>query len=892
MLWTLLGIVVAVYVVVAPGLGVAAYWRLRRLERDLAALRAAPGTPTADVAAAPPAAERPKGWPAPDDWPRAASTDPPTGLETQAPESRAPEARAPNAQAPRATPPRVTLEERLTRRWLVWLGAATMALAAVFLVKYAVEQDLLRPTARITAGIALGVALIVLGEALRRRSPGADAAHGLPDQVPAAPTAAGLFALFASSYAAYALYGLIEPWAAYPLLGLTALSAIALAPRFGPLVAVLGLVAGYATPLLIETAEPASGAVFALLGVLTVAIAWLLSRVAWRRSVVAGLHALTLLGAIGWPLFWSALLFEPGDAAVIGPYLVIVAAAGTLGQAASPAAATSAFARWRRYLADLVWPTLTALAMLALTLADGHGEASLASIGVLTVAGSALALLRPRHEAVLGPLVVLLLALFATWALPDPLIAFPVETGPWAAPLLPGDLGIFALNALAYALFFGLGGFLVLNRGERPALWAWLSGGMPLALLAIAYWRFTGLAIDQGWATLALAAAGLVLIAARLAPARVDQARADAVQAAYAAAVTAALALALTMALREAWLTVALALEVAGLGWVALRLSSPRLRQLAFLLTLAVLARLTLNPYLLDYGDGSAIGWVLYGYGLSALALLAGARLFQRRRDDWLVALLDGEAIALLALMLTLEIQLVFVGDVASWPESLLAISLQTTAWLAIATALAHRHPWFDRPVVVWSRRLLAGLALVQALALQVVVLNPLWWPADVGDHPLFNLLAIAYALPAVLAATYARRERASGPLSAAFNAAALILAFVWVSLSVRQVFHGGDLSSGGFSDGEWLSYSAAWLGFAAAVLALGIKSRSTALRWTSLALVLASIAKVFLFDMNDLEGLWRVASFLGLGLSLVGIGLVYQRFVFPLGRRPEARPA
>jgi len=40
--------------------------------------------------------------------------------------------------------------------------------------------------------------------------------------------------------------------------------------------------------------------------------------------------------------------------------------------------------------------------------------------------------------------------------------------------------------------------------------------------------------------------------------------------------------------------------------------------------------------------------------------------------------------------------------------------------------------------------------------------------------------------------------------------------------------------------------------------------------------------AKVFLIDMSGLTDLYRVASFLGLGLSLVGIGYIYQRFVFP----------
>ena len=38
---------------------------------------------------------------------------------------------------------------------------------------------------------------------------------------------------------------------------------------------------------------------------------------------------------------------------------------------------------------------------------------------------------------------------------------------------------------------------------------------------------------------------------------------------------------------------------------------------------------------------------------------------------------------------------------------------------------------------------------------------------------------------------------------------------------------------------------------------------------------------KAFLWDMASLSDLWRVASFLGLGLALIGIGYLYRRFVF-----------
>jgi uncharacterized membrane protein len=39
--------------------------------------------------------------------------------------------------------------------------------------------------------------------------------------------------------------------------------------------------------------------------------------------------------------------------------------------------------------------------------------------------------------------------------------------------------------------------------------------------------------------------------------------------------------------------------------------------------------------------------------------------------------------------------------------------------------------------------------------------------------------------------------------------------------------------------------------------------------------------AKVFLVDLADVGGVWRAFSFIGLGLVLIGIALVYQRFLF-----------
>ncbi len=105
----------------------------------------------------------------------------------------------------------------------------------------------------------------------------------------------------------------------------------------------------------------------------------------------------------------------------------------------------------------------------------------------------------------------------------------------------------------------------------------------------------------------------------------------------------------------------------------------------------------------------------------------------------------------------------------------------------------------------------------------------------------------------------------------------------------MRRAFQGSVLAihqqAGPVSDAELYAYSAVWMGYALVLLALGILGRSTMLRYASLSVLIVAVLKVFLVDMDDLTGLYRVVSFLGLGLVLIGIGHIYRRFVL----RPEA---
>ena len=92
----------------------------------------------------------------------------------------------PTLPPPPPPPPRAGIEERLTSRWLVWLGAVALVLAGIFLIKYSIDNALLTPAMRATFGLALGVALTLAGEWLRRRPLQRELASLKPDYVPGA----------------------------------------------------------------------------------------------------------------------------------------------------------------------------------------------------------------------------------------------------------------------------------------------------------------------------------------------------------------------------------------------------------------------------------------------------------------------------------------------------------------------------------------------------------------------------------------------------------------------------------------------------------------------------------------------------------------------------------
>jgi uncharacterized membrane protein len=76
----------------------------------------------------------------------------------------------------------------------------------------------------------------------------------------------------------------------------------------------------------------------------------------------------------------------------------------------------------------------------------------------------------------------------------------------------------------------------------------------------------------------------------------------------------------------------------------------------------------------------------------------------------------------------------------------------------------------------------------------------------------------------------------------------------------------------------QQLGLSLLWTVYATGLVAAGVRWTNAGLRWQGLALFGLVVAKVFLYDLSSLEAIYRIVSFMVLGLLLLGVSFFYQR--------------
>ncbi len=868
-------------------------------------------------------------------------------------------------------------EDIFGRRLPIWAGGFALAIAGIFLVRYSIEAGLITPAVRVIMSFAFGLALLA----------GAEGAYRYEDRVRdprvrQALAGAGLATLYGAFYLAGTAYGLIGAGAAFVGLAAVTAAAVALSFRFGLPCAVIGLVGGFAAPMLVDSDSSNIPLLSFYLALVTGGLTW-----AGQSQGRSWMGYAALAAGLGWGvLMMFAGVSSTSDFAALGLYLIVLGSV-------LPA-----------FLHSKGGPSLPKLAAGGIATLQMAVLVSNAGFDPLTWAlylliGAALSGLGWRYPDLrLGTLVGAGLGLWLLAIWPDPLTRdFILVAGAMAVifagmPLFyqwrskAGLTDLAQLSAVA-------AGIAVLSYvrfgswGELPSEPQLAASFAALAVLPAAAYAFIWMRSEEAEtrrSLILLAPAALLLFAAllMLTPAWLAPVMAAIIALALAALLWSRDALALQL---SAWAGAAVTLvalaatpgfeaELARLGSVALEdTSAPHNLMRALIrwgaallpfLAMALVGRSRAGQsageilaVILTYGiiaqaaPSMALAWIA-ALGAIALYLWQNAR-----KAAWGTALIiaifwaivpvlvwlaaGAEAAAGMPFMADAAVSLrdmglkiaptaaalgVMVYAGSDRPASfraammiglgILAVvvlhSLYKQVW-GIETVLAFEHYALGERTI-WQAGLLAAafglskllpqlpalkdMAKPVSLALIAVSLahfiwftlvlhNPLTSVQHVGPTPIANWLPLAYltaiaglwfGLELVSSSAEEAKPGLSSKLSAAVNIATMVLIGLLAYSLLRQIFAGSVLTSLGIGQSESLLISLLGIVLALAYLAWGSLKNARSWRIGSLVLMLGAVGKVFLVDAAVLDGLLRIASFMALGFSLIGIGWVYSR--------------
>ena len=121
--------------------------------------------------------------------------------------------------------------------------------------------------------------------------------------------------------------------------------------------------------------------------------------------------------------------------------------------------------------------------------------------------------------------------------------------------------------------------------------------------------------------------------------------------------------------------------------------------------------------------------------------------------------------------------------------------------------------------------------------------------------------------------------------------AGAAILLFLLLNIEIADFYSDGPeiLFRFGSSLQQDLTYTIAWLIFGILMLAAGIIAKAKPARVASVVMIAVTTFKCFLYDLRSLEGLYRVAAFVGLAISLALVSLALQKYVLAPEKESEA---
>lgn len=311
----LVGLLLLVFFLVVPALAISALVRIRRLERRGLPPPSPPSPPAsedervsalerrlADVErkltalATPPPAPRPGPTAPPKPVEAAPQPSPPPAL--QPPRPTASSVPAPPAGG-------LDLETLIAGRWLNRVGIAALLFASGFFVKYAFDNNWVGPSGRVIILLVLGTALVAWSQWLLGR--------GYP-YFSEGIAGLGAGVLYLALWAGWSYFKLLPQGAAFAgMMGVTAAMAVIALGRDSQRVALVALLGGFLTPMLVSTGTDQQVILFTYLLVLNGGLLFLARpyvRPSGGTREWKSLEWLGFLATIGYFALWYARFYE------------------------------------------------------------------------------------------------------------------------------------------------------------------------------------------------------------------------------------------------------------------------------------------------------------------------------------------------------------------------------------------------------------------------------------------------------------------------------------------------------------------------------------------------------------------------------------------------------
>lgn len=361
------------------------------------------------------------------------------------------------------------------------------------------------------------------------------------------------------------------------------------------------------------------------------------------------------------------------------------------------------------------------------------------------------------------------------------------------------------------------------------------------------------------------------------------------------------LAVTVPLILSRSWITLSWSLQALVLLWIAGKLRSRFLQQLAYLLYALVLFRLSFLDMPRQYAPAGAFAgplvdylWtvaerlVMFGVPIGSFGLgcwllsrpgAASGLAVDEARDveagvPESAARLSGLVLLLGLLFLFLHLEFNRTLGVLAPAFRLPGLTLLWAVWgfavLAACCRTVH---------VAWTYvlLLLALAATFKVLALDLATWRPtadLWY---VGDYSFADagLRLIDFAtVIALLAFAYWRLGGAGPPrdVGRIMGCGAIALLFIYTTLELNTFLRSfvPGLRAGGIS--------ILWSAFALSLLLAGIIRRVRGLRYAGLALFLVVVIKVFFRDLAELDQIYRIVAFIVLGVVVLCGSFLYLK--------------